>query len=215
MPPASISRNWGVVADEHELRVGSLDGLHEPREVPGPHHAGLVDHQHRSGREHHALFEPTNESGDRRRVDPRLVPQFACRLGRSPQPTTGTPLTCHAARAASSANVFPLRPAHGRCRPHGTAGERDDDLALLVAQRRTRRDRGAHRARVGGPDRRLSRPHRQVERLSLEPRELASAETPLPRLRLQSTIASRRRNASARASTSPTEAPPRAHEGAV
>lgn len=46
-----------VVADQDQLRRGTLGRMRKGGEVPGPGHPGLVDDQHRPGRQRHTLAE--------------------------------------------------------------------------------------------------------------------------------------------------------------
>ncbi len=127
-----------VVADQDELRVRALGRLGELREVSGAGHAGLVDDEHRSAAKLDAAVQCPLEPRDRRRVDPRLVAELA---GRSRGQRTAEDRDAGAAPRLGRSFEREGLPRAG-CGAHdgdavAATGERDDELALLAAQRRT------------------------------------------------------------------------------
>jgi len=102
-----------IIADEHELRLRAARGVRERRVVAGADHAGFVDDQHRTGRELDPARAPVAQARDGRRATPAWSRSSHAARAESAQPRTGTPLFCHAWRAASGPKVLPV-PAAAR-----------------------------------------------------------------------------------------------------
>jgi hypothetical protein len=161
-----------VVADQHELGVRVARRVGQRREIARADHAGLVDDQHCARRELHAALEAAPETSDRRRVDPRLVAQFARRARR--QPTAEH-------RAAAPPPRLDCRLQRERLARAGrgthdldaiaAARQRRDERTLLVAQSQPCTDRCVDRIRLRDADRRAAPSVGSVEQLPLDPKQ--------------------------------------------
>ncbi len=106
-PAGADLRQLPVVANEHELPVGLLDVPEQLRELAGREHPGLIHD------EHAAVGESTAASRSFSRAATLVlwmpapsVSSLAARRATA-TPRTGYPASCHASRAAPSANVLP------------------------------------------------------------------------------------------------------------
>ena len=169
----------GRVAHQHQLRPPPFHLRHDPRELFGGHHSGLVQHEHVPRPEPVALVLPGQlPRGQRARADPGAAFQSLRRLARQSPADDPIPrrLPRRAGRPEHRRLARPGKPHHRRD-PLG-AGDVLDRLTLLLRETRMRRKRpklagprGPVAAGIRQPSgRRLHRQFRPQQRARRVPR---------------------------------------------